>query len=257
MAFPRFPIRNPTVAPSTVRGGPNGKIGADKLRQVPGPAGTSPWLEHRVAEAWLALVATAARAGFVMSHTGCYRPYGRQVDLFLERHVEDPNGPKWWDGRRWRLKAGAANAAIPGTSPHGLGCAIDVSLGGFGKDAKSVTEAWALWALDVVPAYGFLWSLQSEPWHIQWVYGDDVPPALRFTPPAPVPDPVEDDVRYLFLDAPGRPGAIVALDGAGVTMLRCPTAGDAERLIAAYGATLVPGLTTAMYDELVRVEGAS
>ena len=41
MAFPRFPIRNPTVAPSTVRGGPNGKIAADKLRQVPGPTGTA------------------------------------------------------------------------------------------------------------------------------------------------------------------------------------------------------------------------
>lgn len=74
--------------------------------------------------------------------------------------------------------------------------------------------------------------------------------------PAPSPDP-EDDVRYLFLDAPGRPGAIVALDGAGVTMVRCPTAEDASKLIDAYGATLVPGLTTAQYDELVRVEGLS
>ena len=60
---------------------------------------------------------------------------------------------------------------------------------------------------------------------------------------------------FALLAPPDTP-PIVALDGAGVTMLRCPTAGDAERLIAAYGATLVPGLTTAMYDELVRVEGS-
>lgn len=188
MAHPAFPIKNPTLPPSSVAQEPNGKITASKLRQVPGSAGTYPFLEARVAGAWLAFVAAAARAGFTLGHTGCYRPYDRQVSLFLERHIKDPTGPKVWNGKRWRLKPGAANAAIPGTSPHGMGCAIDVALH-VGKEVKAVTEEWSRWAVGVAPAYGFLWSLQSEPWHIQWVYGDAVPPALQ-----DAPDEEDDDV---------------------------------------------------------------
>ena len=261
MAFPRFPIRNPTVAPSTVRGGPNGKVPAAKMVQVPGPSGTYPLLVAEVAEAWLAFVAAAAAAGFVVTHTGCYRPYDRQVALFLERHYEDPSGPKVWDGRRWRLRPGMANAAIPGTSPHGLGCAIDMALDRWGKDAKGVSEAFTRWAAVEAHRYGFAWSLQSEPWHIQWVAGDDTPEALRDDPPEEAHPPEnggdeeDDGVRYLYIGVDGtaganRPSSIVALDGSGVTMIPCPTIDDANKLIMGYAAVQLP-VSAAQYDVFV------
>lgn len=260
MAHPQFPIRNPIVPPSSIAKAPNGKIPTGELVQVPGPSGTHPFLVAPVARAWLALTAFARSAGFVMTHTGCYRPYDRQVALFLERHYEDDRGPKLWDGRRWSLKPGMANAAIPGTSPHGLACAIDVALDGWGSQAKGVSEAWSRWAVANVPRFGFLWSLQSEPWHIQWVAGDSVPPALvDDDEPEEVPPPEEgeeaDDVRYIYIGVDGaeglnRPSSIVALDGAGVTMIPCPSIEDANKLIMCYAAAATP-VSAAQYDVFV------
>ena len=49
----------------------------------------------------------------------------QQLQLFLSRHVEDPNGSRSWNGKRWKRVRGSA-AAPPGGSMHALGLAADL-----------------------------------------------------------------------------------------------------------------------------------
>jgi LAS superfamily LD-carboxypeptidase LdcB len=58
-------------------------------------------------------------------------------------------------------------AAVPGTSNHGWGLACDVwNVGQNGR---------LEWLLDNAKRFGFSWEVQSEPWHIRYVLGDDLP----------------------------------------------------------------------------------
>lgn len=74
--------------------------------------------------------------------------------------------------------------------------------------------------------------------------------------PADKPDPIipspvqedEDMPKYLQLVAPGKPEAIVAVDGAGVTFIPIPTADDATTLGQAFGAVYTK-VSGAQYDE--------
>ncbi len=58
-------------------------------------------------------------------------------------------------------------AAVPGTSNHGWGCAVDTALGGYGASAKVVDSVFLQWALEHVAANGWSWEVQSEPWHLR------------------------------------------------------------------------------------------
>lgn len=55
------------------------------------------------------------------------------------------------------------------------------------------------------------------------------------TPPQPTP-PTEDDVTYLSVDAPDRGGALVAIDGGGITMVGYASADDRAKVDGALGA---------------------
>lgn len=98
-----------------------------------------------------------------------------------------------------------ATAATPGTSPHGLGCAID---GAFPGVNKPWTPALP-WLTANARRFGFAWSLQSEPWHVQWVEGDRVPQAvLDYEKPLPppiivVPDEGDDMAAIAAIYPPG------------------------------------------------------
>lgn len=108
------------------------------------------------------------------SRADTYRTYQEQVALFTSRYTMTPlpgRPSKVWDGRRWWLRPGMATAAVPGTSNHGLGLAVDIwSASG---ERLDWLEANAL-------TYGFSWEFTSgaEPWHIRYYRGDDIPPAV-------------------------------------------------------------------------------
>jgi len=152
-------------------------------------------LRADAAAAWLAVVAEVqARFGIVLRLTDSYRPYSVQVRIFNERYdpASSGSGPfgdvRWWGGVRY-VRMRGASAAVPGTSNHGLGVAVDVTdLGGFtGANYEHLAE--------VAPAHG--WSNKAgrkigEPWHWEYTPADDTHPTS-----APAQ---EDDMPLTDLD---------------------------------------------------------
>lgn len=103
--------------------------------------------------------------------TGGYRTYATQERIFRERYTTTPiSSPdvRWWNGIRWYRKPGFASAAVPGTSNHGLGTAID-----FSSNVNNGGSAEHSWMVAHGPAFGWNWptwarkSPTYEPWHFE------------------------------------------------------------------------------------------
>lgn len=176
----------PAILPSDLAGQQNGKLALDLL--VPLHARGS--LHHTVARGWNAFVAAAGEQGLPLTfiYGGMYRTYAEQETLFRSRY--DPSGTgggcKTWNGVRWCKKSSnLATAAVPGTSNHGWGCAIDAAFDTDPKDGLGPDDAAYIaghpkfaWFRDNAIRFGFSFELQSEPWHIRWVVGDTIPQAV-------------------------------------------------------------------------------
>ncbi len=162
----------------------NGRLPADILVRVPAAhGGPDVLLVEPAARAWKALVAQAERDGHLLRigwPTSAYRPYADQERIFLDRYVPSIFGTRSWNGQRWRKKVGVAAAAVPGTSNHGLGLAIDLAEESDGDtDAESIDTATVLYLTGgVADRFGWSWEIQSERWHIRYVAGDQIPQAV-------------------------------------------------------------------------------
>lgn len=215
----------PVVKPSDLAGVENGHLGSNTLVEVQYVGR----LHHLAARAFNALAmhayAHAQGMPLTFTHGGTYRSYNQQVTLFKSRYEIGGahGGCKNWDSNgdgkveRWckKLVNGKvpATAAVPGTSNHGWGLAIDVAWDsdesdGIGPDDAQYIKGhpgWP-WLLENAHRFGFSWELQSEPWHIRYVAGDNVPqavldweafaaslggdpPPVPPTAPAPTPEP--------------------------------------------------------------------
>ena len=180
-----FPVRD-VVKPAAVRGRQNGKLPADLLDQVAGLAGgPTVRLVDPALRAWRALSAAALQAGHTLKATSAndsYRPYDVQESIFRKRYTNTPNGtsPKHWQGKKWFLKPDFAAAAVPGTSNHGWGLAVDT---GEEKDGDTGTRSLDTttldWLVDNEERFGFSHEIQSERWHIRYFAGDDIPASVR------------------------------------------------------------------------------
>lgn len=180
MKFPKPMV----FMPAELIGESNGQIDSALLQEC-GMGKRFP-LYHKAAVAFDAMRHAAAADGIYLSTTGTYRTYDQQVQLFQQRFTTENTGrtSRVWNGTRYWLKPKVALAAVPATSNHGWGLAVDVAL-----DADNDLEwEWppttldqrALnWLLDHAADYGFGWELDSEPWHIRYYVGDAVPPALQ------------------------------------------------------------------------------
>lgn len=191
---------------------PNGQIPTSALT----PLSTGGYLLAPVAAAFEELRLRGARAGFTIALTSvgdAYRSLERQIKVFRERYSILPfpeMGPfgdvRPWDSNgngvkeRW-VRVTGASAAIPGTSNHGLGLAVDIAgTGGFSGPLYR-------WLTANAPALG--WSNAEgrkvdESWH--WVHsgawivsnpiggGSVTIPTL---PGAPAPVTPEDDMTPL------------------------------------------------------------
>lgn len=76
---------------------------------------------------------SVAAFGKLVLITGAWRSYETQERIFLERYqtsyIQYAPGrvdARTWQGRTWYRKPGTAAAAVPGTSNHGGGLAVDV-----------------------------------------------------------------------------------------------------------------------------------
>jgi D-alanyl-D-alanine carboxypeptidase len=127
----------PISVPESLRQYGNGRLPLDALTPI-GQGG------HRLyapaAAKWQELVAAAAADGVSMSVTDSYRSFDDQVDL----------------ARRKGLYKDGGLAAVPGTSNHGWGMAVDAD----------VTDPAALaWMRANAPRFGFVEAVPREPWH--------------------------------------------------------------------------------------------
>jgi len=169
--------------PSDLKKVENGKLSADLLRPIK-PSGR---MHHKAAIGWGVLQAVAAEEKLQLVHVGDYRPYEQQLSLFMQRMKDYPNAKvanqttRKFDGKTWYLHVGAP-VATPATSNHGWGLAIDAALKLKRGEIVSITtkpKAARRSGLDFLLEWaepcGFSWELQSEPWHIRWVCGDNLP----------------------------------------------------------------------------------
>ena len=166
MAYPVVPVKLCVH----LKGAVPGKLAADKLRQTTG--GT---LHHCAADAWETMVEAANVAGIKLRPTSSgdtYRTLELQTKAFFQRYQLEPTGnpdTRTFEGKKWYLKKGMACLATPGKSQHNLGIAVDVA------NAKGHTLDWMLANEHL---YGFSHEVQSEPWHIRYTQGNQVPPAV-------------------------------------------------------------------------------
>jgi peptidoglycan hydrolase-like protein with peptidoglycan-binding domain len=169
-----FPV-TPAAIPGWVKQHGNGAIPLDQMIKV-APIGEG-YLVPEAAAAWRNLQNAASAAGFSLTMTGAYRTYDRQEAMFGERYSTSNTGrsSKSWNGKQYWLKPNMAMAAVPGTSNHGWGCAVDAALGGYGKEAKSVGEPFLSWAVEHALSHGWSWEVQSEAWHLRLVAFDSIP----------------------------------------------------------------------------------
>jgi zinc D-Ala-D-Ala carboxypeptidase len=117
----------------------NGKVPASALAEV-GSTGHRLWAP--AAESLERLIADAARDGVTIGITDSYRSYESQVDVAERKGLYSQGGL----------------AAVPGTSDHGWGMAVDLKL----------DDAAQSWMRTNAGRYGFAEDTPREPWH--WAY---------------------------------------------------------------------------------------
>lgn len=209
-----FPVRA-VATPAVLHGKANGLLDG-VLVDTPGQAGgVRVRLVEPAARAWRALCAAALAAGHILKAVGpadSYRPYGVQERIFRQRYTPEflrGRPTKKWRGQDWYQRPGTAVAAVPGTSNHGWGLAVDT---GEERDsdagAESLDHPTLAWLLANEERFGWSHELQSEPWHLRYFAGDAIPQAvLDFE----VSDTSEEDDHMDFIISPD--GTIVALIG--------------------------------------------
>lgn len=139
-----YPMLTPAPAPAVTGGSgappgleayANGQIPLGALAPIPG--GEFMW--GPAAHAFTRMAGDAARAGITLPVVDAYRPYEDQVRLADELGLYSQGGL----------------AAVPGTSQHGWGRAIDLEL-----DDRALA-----WMRTNAAAYGFHETVPREPWH--------------------------------------------------------------------------------------------
>lgn len=172
--MPKYPV-TPVKLPADLKGVTSGRLPDNLLRPIEGKGK----LHHLAADAYEAMDAAANAEGIDLSPTSqadTYRSLETQEYGFFQRYTDKPTPrmmkqkPRMYKGKLWYLKPKMAPMAVPGTSNHNLGLAIDIA------NASGKRLAWLL---ANEHKFGFSHELDSEPWHIRYVAGDDVPQLVK------------------------------------------------------------------------------
>ena len=164
----------PIKLPISLKNVEPGKLHPSLLREIP----QGGKLHYLAADAWNAMVDAAKADGIELKPTSSgdtYRSYDSQKAGFLQRYQLEPvanQSTKTFEGKTWYLKRGMAMMATPGKSNHNLGLAVDI---------HSASEKKRLnWLIANVRKFGWSWEVvPSEPWHIRYTEGDQVPQAVK------------------------------------------------------------------------------
>jgi len=214
-----FPVKT-VIRPAALRGQSNGRIATAKLVEVPSlRGGPTARLLPPAARAWRALRGAARADGHLLDAVGptdSYRPFEVQEKIFRARYTTDNiGGPsRIWLGKRWFQRPGTAIAAVPGTSNHGWGLAVDT---GEQSDSdigvESIDDRTLRWLLDNELDFGFSHEVQSEPWHIRYFAGDTLPAAVLEFTGEDDDMALGEDIYRLLHDGRRPPGTAQTMDG--------------------------------------------
>ena len=169
-AFPIIKIK----LPADLEGVKRGFLPETLLKEIE-PYGKLHW---RAAESWEAMRQKALDDGldfFKPSSSGdTYRSYQSQERAFRQRYRLKPiakSSSRIFEGKKWYLKRGFAPLAVPGTSNHNLGLAVDIHTAS-GDRLK--------WMQQNIVNFGWSWEvIPAEPWHIRLVTGDEPTEAVK------------------------------------------------------------------------------
>lgn len=140
---------------SHLKGVEPGELDPSLLRKIEGKG----QLHHCAADAYEAMDAAANAEGIDLSPTSAadtYRSLAVQEYGFFQRYTDDPKPalmkqkPRIYKGKAWYLKKGMAPMAVPGTSNHNLGIAVDI------KDASGERLEWLA---KNAQSFGFSWEV--------------------------------------------------------------------------------------------------
>lgn len=130
----------PMPVPPELQAYGNGRIPSEAMVPI-GQGGHR--LHAPAAQAWMSAVEAAAADGITLRITDSYRSYDQQVDLV----------------RRKGLYSQGGYGAVPGTSNHGWGLAVDVDVSDPATLSWIRSNGWR---------FGFVEAVPREPWH--WEY---------------------------------------------------------------------------------------
>ena len=208
----------PLVRPSDLHDQANGELDPRLLVKLEHDVA-----HHLAARSWRAMQAGAKRDGVDLRvGADAYRPLATQERIFVARYrtvpVWVPTARKW-NGQWWVKKRGEDAAAVPGTSNHGWGLAVDVA------DSSFETAPVCRWLKGHAAGYGWSAEIQSEPWHWRAVHGDRIPPAVLAyeasiapTPPPPVVVPPSEEDDDMIMARNSDTGEVVLLIGGAVRL---------------------------------------
>jgi LAS superfamily LD-carboxypeptidase LdcB len=183
----------PVEMPSDLTGVANGKLGPCNLTTVYFPQVGHLSMHPLAARAWHAMTAVCkAETKADLTTTGTYRSIDAQLQLFLQRYTPTflpirnvITSQRNYQGKTWWLKRGYSPAAVPGTSNHGWGIAVDIAIAApLVVPITADPKVWQ-WVQDNAMSFGFGWEGARpgmpgwEPWHLRYWAGDLVPARVR------------------------------------------------------------------------------
>ena len=144
-------------------------------------------LDSRIIDAAKEMLADAKKAGLHIDICSAYRSVERQEQVFgdsMKERVKD--GMSYWDA----FNETALNVAIPGTSEHALGLALDLISNQYTElDERQETTAEAKWLKENCYKYGFILryppektnitGIIYEPWHYRYVGVEDATEIMK------------------------------------------------------------------------------
>ena len=171
---PLFDVKN--FLPEGITPAQNGKVPADKLKRI--HCGGHLYID--AARSWLAMIRAAAQDNIFLSLNtpfNAYRGIEKQIKAFQNRFVSIDNQDDFPDNairvefedKIWQLKPDEAYAAIPGTSSHGYGLAVDI--------ANIGNKAVKAWLDKNAASFGFFKEYDFEPWHFTYIKSREGIPA--------------------------------------------------------------------------------
>ena len=144
-------------------------------------------LDSRIIDAAKEMLADAKKAGLHIDICSAYRSVERQEQVFgdsMKERVKD--GMSYWDA----FNETALNVAVPGTSEHALGLALDLISNQYTElDERQETTAEAKWLKENCHKYGFILryppektnitGIIYEPWHYRYVGVEDATEIMK------------------------------------------------------------------------------